>query len=113
MVADDGYASAANREILLAAGTTQVSFSGGTEKKVMPAEEWDDPDFLALRNSRSAVESVMFTLKYCFNFDRVRRRGIKAVREELSEKIIVHNFRRMTLMRERKRKPPAALSPAA
>ncbi len=113
VVADDGYASAANRETLLAAGTTHVSFSGGTGKKVMPAEEWDDPDFLALRNSRSAVESVMFTLKYCFNFDRVRRRGIEAVREELSEKIIAHNFWRMALMRERKRKPPAALSSAA
>lgn len=113
VVTDDGYASAANRKMLLAGGTTQVSFSGGTGKKVMPAEEWDDPDFLALRNSRSAVESVMFTLKYCFTFDRVRRRGIEAVREELSEKIIAHNFWRMALTRERKGKPPVVLDPAA
>lgn len=107
IVADDGYASRPNRKELLAQGTLQVSFSGGTGKKVMPEEEWDDPDFLALRNSRSAVESVIFTLKHCFNFDRVRRRGIAAVRQELTENIIAHNFWRMALMRERKGKPPA------
>ena len=113
VVADDGYASSANRKEMLDGGTAKVSFSGGTGKKIMPDEEWDDPDFLALRNSRSAVESVMFTLKYCFSFDRVRRRGMEAVREELSEKIIAHNFWRMALMRERKGKPPAGLKPAA
>lgn len=109
VVADDGYASAANRQKLIVSGTNKVSFSGGTGKKVTPAEEWDDPDFLALRNGRSAVESIMFTLKHCFRFDRVRRRGIKAVREELTEKIIAHNFWRMALIRER----DAAISSAA
>lgn len=113
VAADDGYASASNRKQLLDGETAKVSFSGGTGKKIMPAEEWDDPDFLALRNSRSAVESVMFTLKYCFNFDHVRRRGIEAVKAELSEKIIAHNFWRMTLLRERKGKPPVVLDPAA
>ena len=105
--ADDGYASKAGREGLLEMGVSQVSFSGATGKKVMPDEDWDADEFLALRCKRSAVESIMFTLKYVFEFDRMRRQGIEAVRAEMLEKILAHNFWRMAFVRRSRRKDAA------
>ncbi len=102
--ADDGYASKAGREALLEMGIEKVSFSGGTGKKVMPQEEWDSDEFAELRCKRSAVESIMFTLKYVFEFDRMRRRGIEAVRAEMLEKVLAHNFWRMGFVRRQRRR---------
>lgn len=104
---DDGYASKAGRETLLEMGVEKVSFSGGTGKQVMPDEDWDSDEFLALRCKRSAVESIIFTLKYVFDFDRMRRRGIEAVRAEMLEKILAHNFWRMGFVRRQKRRKAA------
>ena len=53
------------------------------------------------RAERSAVESIMFTLKYVFEFGRLRRRGIEEVRAELLEKVIVYNFCRAIVLRQR------------
>lgn len=92
---DDGYASGEGREQLLKLGAKRVSFSGGTGKTVMPADEWDADEFAALRNKRSSVESIIFTLKHVFELDHLRRRGIEAVRAEVLEKIIAHNFWRI------------------
>lgn len=99
--ADDGYASKDNRDKLLEKGVKNISFSGSKGRKIIPAEQWDTPEYLELRNERSAVESVIFTLKYVFDFDRARRRGLTAVKEEMTEKIIAHNFWRMALLRKR------------
>lgn len=99
--ADDGYASKNNRNKLLEKGVEKISFSGSKGRKIIPDEQWDTPEFLELRNDRSAVESIIFTLKYVFGFDRARRRGLTAVKEELTEKIIAHNFWRMALLRKR------------
>ncbi len=105
--ADDGYASAEGRTQLLDLGAQQVSFSGGTGKSVMPQEEWEDEDFLALRNKRSSVESVIFVLKDVFELDQLRRRGLEAVRGEILEKLIAHNFWRLRYLADLRRKRAA------
>ena len=55
-----------------------------------------------LRNSRSAVESLMFTLKHNHDFDRMKRTGLQAVRAEMIEKVLAYNFRRIRTLRMRR-----------
>ena len=97
--ADDGYASATNRAQLLASGIEHVSFCGAKGKKITPPLEWNDPDAQDLRRQRSAVESLIFVLKHGYGFGRLRRRGIDAVRVELLQKAIAHNFYRVVWLR--------------
>ena len=98
---DDGYSSASNRENLLALGIATVSLNGAKGRKVTPDEQWDSPEYQAARNARSAVESLVFTLRYKFHLYRFSRRGIEDVRIEMVEKVIVHNLWRAALLRER------------
>ena len=72
-----------------------VSISGSKGKDLISEEDWESELYKEARRNRSAVESLIFVLKYSFEFGRLRRRGIDAVREELLEKAIVHNFSRM------------------
>jgi len=51
----------------------------------MTDDEWFSKELSELRRNRSAVESLMLVLKYVFNFGRVIRRSILAVRAELME----------------------------
>lgn len=96
--ADDGYASRANREELTGRGA-KVSISGSKGKKITGLEEWDSPEFECARNGRSAVESLMFTIKHSFDFGRVARRGLERVRAEMLEKVIAYNLCRMAMNR--------------
>ncbi len=41
---------------------------------------------------RSAMESLMFTLKYVSEFGQPRRRRLETVRNEMIEKITAYNF---------------------
>lgn len=96
---DDGYASRAGREDLKARGVKVVSISGSKGKHITPEQDWEDADYVAARNSRSAVESLMFTIKHGFDFGRVARRGLANVRAELLEKVLAYNFCRMAKCR--------------
>ena len=88
-------------------GIDAVSISGSKGKYLISEEDWESELYKEARRNRSAVESLIFVLKYSYEFDRLRRRGIDAVREELLEKAIIHNFSRMALMRRRKNIPKA------
>ena len=79
-----------------------VTINGSKGKKLTPPDEWDAPEAQERRNRRSAVESLMFTLKYVVEFGRMRRRGLESVRAEMLEKIIAYNFRRIIQVRETK-----------
>jgi len=50
------------------------------------------------------VESLMFTIKDGFEFGETGRRGIDAVRDELTEKVIAYNCCRIILMKQRRGK---------
>ena len=99
---DDGYASKNGRAQLLCMGVKIVSISGAKGKKLTTQEDWDSEVYRDARRCRSAVESLMFTIKYGFDFGELSRRGIEAVREELLEKVLAYNFCRSILMRKRR-----------
>jgi len=102
---DDGYASTDARSELLEIGVEVVSISGSKGKKIVGEEVWESEAYVEARNDRSAVESLMFTIKHNFNFGRVMRRGLENVRAELLEKVLVYNFCRMMEVRNRKKLP--------
>ncbi len=99
---DDGYASKDVREKLLLRGVKVVSISGSKGKKLIGEEDWQTDEYVEARNDRSAVESLMFTIKHNFDFGRVMRRGIENVRAELLEKVLAYNFCRAIEVRKRK-----------
>jgi len=97
---DDGYSSKSGREHFL--GDIEiVSISGSKGKRITPEEEWNSPDYQDARRMRSAIESMMYTIKHNFEFGRLGRRGIDAVRCELTEKVLAYNFCRAILIRKR------------
>lgn len=98
---DDGYASRLGREALLARGVKTVSISGSKGHRLTPPDDWDAEDYAVARSDRSAVESLMFTIKHGFDFGRVTRRGLANVEAELLEKVIAYNFCRMAASRWR------------
>jgi hypothetical protein len=106
---DDGYSNKAVRGELLEMGVRIVSISGSKGKKIIGDEDWLSEDYVEARNNRSAVESLMFTIKHNFDFGRVMRRGIENVRAELLEKVIAYNFCRIAELRM-SRKCPLALA---
>ena len=54
------------------------------------------------RRNRSAVESLMFTIKDGFEFGELGRRGIAAVRDELLEKVLAYNCCRIILIKQKR-----------
>ncbi len=99
--ADDGYSSAIGRKLCLELGVEDVCLSGAVGKKITPEELWQSDEYIAGRNKRSAIESLMFTLKYVFEFGQLRRRGIENVKAEMTEKLIAYNIRRKIMLQEK------------
>lgn len=100
---DDGYASADGRNKILGMGVKDISISGAKGKKLTGIEDWESETHKNARGDRSAVESLMFTIKDGFDFGELSRRGIDAVQSELTEKVLAYNFCRIILMRKRHR----------
>ena len=100
---DDGYASAKGRDEVLGMGVKVISISGAKGKKLTDPCDWDSEEYRDARRNRSAVESLMFTIKDGFEFGTLGRRGLDAVRAELLEKVLAYNCCRIMLMRKRKR----------
>ncbi len=61
--ADDGYASAAGRDDLRNLGVGSIRISGAKGKKLISTEDWQSEIYSNARRCRSAVESLMFTIK--------------------------------------------------
>ena len=76
-------------------------------------QEWESEAYTVARDDRSAVESLMFTLKYGFDFGRVARRGLEPVRAELLEKVLAYNFCRLAACRRAARDAAQAAAAAA
>ena len=93
---DDGYASDENlsfpKDVV---GVKDVSFGGAKGRKVMGDSDWSMPYIAAARAGRSAVESLMFTMKHNHGYGQLRRRGLDAVEAELTEEVIAYNFMHM------------------
>ena len=101
---DDGYASAKGRDELLEMKIKHISISGAKGKKLTDPDDWTSEIYRDARRNRSAVESLMFTIKDGFEFGQLGRRGIDAVRDELLEKVLAYNCCRIILMKKRRQK---------
>ena len=109
---DDGYSSKAARDELLKEIPT-VSINGSKGKKITSEEQWNSEPYASARSMRSAVESLVFTLRYKFNLYRFSRRGIEAVKGEMTEKMIVHNFWRIGVIKRKQEMENIASRPPA
>ncbi|QTD49324.1 transposase [Sulfidibacter corallicola] len=89
--ADDGYAFKANQQWLARQGVQTKSFSG----EIAGEEAWESKPYREARRMRSSVEGLIGQLKALFGFGRVWRRGLEAVKAELTGKAIVYNLYRL------------------
>ena len=110
---DDGYSDKSARQDLLETGIEVVSISGAKGKKITSAEEWKRPEYRAARANRSAIESLVFTLKDGYEFGQLLRRGNENVRAELTEKILAYNIGQIVRVRERRARESQEKSLAA
>jgi hypothetical protein len=105
---DDGYANEVQREEVLGLGVKAVSISGSKGRRMTSNEDWNSDLYRDLRRTRSAVESLMFTGKFRFDFGTFHRRGIEKVRCEMLEKVIAHNLWRIVHEKEKQEHEPRA-----
>ena len=98
---DDGYASLQGREALTDMGIADISISGSKGRKLTSVEDWTSEKYRQARAQRSAVESLMYTIKDGYEFGELGRRGLEPVREELLEKVLAYNLCRIMLIRNR------------
>ena len=98
---DDGYASASNVAALQARGCKVISINGSKGHALTPQTAWDSDDYILARDRRSAIESLLFTLKQGFHFGTVARRGLSAVYGELLEKALAYNLCHFVRLRQR------------
>lgn len=110
---DDGYCDQRAREDLLQTGVAVVSVSGAKGKKITAPEQWNRPDYRAARANRSAVESLMFTLKDGYEFGQLLRRERENVRAELTEKVLAYNMAQILRVRRRREREQREQSLAA
>ena len=88
---DDGYASALNVAQLKERKIAVISINGAKGRALTSRVDWESDLYAEARDNRSAIESLMFTLKYGFDFGEVARRGLSAVYAELLEKALAYN----------------------
>jgi len=88
---DDGYASAVNVEQLKERKIAVISINGAKGRALTSCVDWESDLYAEARDNRSAIESLMFTLKYGFDFGEVARRGLSTVYAELLEKALAYN----------------------
>jgi len=112
LTVDDCYSCAETVRLLKKLGFENVSVNGAKGKAITSEEDWDSEAYREARNARSAVESLIFTVRYKFHLYRFSRCGIEEVRAELTEKVIAYNLWRAATLR-RSMAEPAAMRPAA
>lgn len=105
---DDGYASEQNRADVLKCGVRLFTVSGAKGKKITPETEWESPEMKHECKQRSAVESLISTLKGTFHFGKNSRTHLDAVKAEMLEKVLAYNFERITLICSRLSEEKAA-----
>jgi IS5 family transposase len=96
---DDGYASKANMQAMRDRGIKVISINGAKGYALTARADWNSDEYAHARDMRSAVESLMFTLKQGFDFAEVARRGLVAAHGELLEKALAYNLCHMVRMR--------------
>ena len=103
--ADDGYSSQQGREAVLRLGVKVVSISGAKGKKIIEAQQWKSQPYRQARAERSAIESLVFTLKEGFEFGEMVRRTHENVLAEMLEKVLAYNISQIIRVRKKLSEP--------
>jgi hypothetical protein len=99
--ADDGYSSQEGREEVLGLGVKVISISGAKGKRLLQAQQWKSQPYRKARAERSAIESLIFTLKDGFEFGEMARRNHENVRAEMLEKVLAYNISQIIRVRKK------------
>src|ERR1700752_1281973 len=99
--ADDGYSSQEGLEEVLGLGVKVVSISGAKGKKIIEARQWKSQPYRQARAERSAIESLVFTLKEGFEFGEMVRRTHENVLAEMLEKMLAYNISQIIRVRKK------------
>lgn len=110
---DDGYASTDNVKNIKTRGIEIISINGAKGRALTSRADWDSDEYSDARDLRSAVESLMFTLKQGFDFGEVARRGLSAAHAELLEKALAYNICHLARLRKAAAAKAAAAKAAA
>jgi hypothetical protein len=111
--ADDGYSTQQGREEVLGLGLKVVSISGAKGKKLIEAQQWKSQPYRQARAERSAMESLVFTLKEGFEFGEMMRRTHENVLAEMLEKVLAYNVCQIIRMRKKLSEPEEIQQAAA
>jgi len=111
--ADDGYSTQQGREEVLGLGLKVVSISGAKGKKIIEAQKWKSQPYRQARAERSAMESLVFTLKGSFEFGEMMRRTHENVLAEMLEKVLAYNIAQIIRIRKKLSEPQEAERAAA
>jgi hypothetical protein len=98
---DDGYSSQEGREEVLGLGVEVVSISGAKGKRLLEAQQWKSRPYRQARAERSAIESLVFTLKEGFEFGKMSRRSHENVLAEMLEKVLAYNISQIIRVRKK------------
>ena len=79
-------------EEVLHLGIKVVSISGAKGKKLIEAQQWKSRPYRQARAERSAIESLLFTLKEGFEFGEMARRTHENALAEMLEKVLAYNI---------------------
>src|SRR6202049_3283586 len=99
--ADDGYSSKQGLEEVQGLGVKVVSISGAKGKKLFEARQWKSKPYREARAERSAIESLVFTLKEGFEFGQMARRNHENVHAEMLEKVLAYNVSQIIRVRKK------------
>ena len=111
--ADDGHSTQQGREEVLGLGLKVVSISGAKGKKIIAAQQWKSRPYRQARAERSAMESLVFTLKEGFEFGALARRTHENVLAEMLEKVIAYNICQIIRLRKKLSEPEEIQQAAA
>ena len=111
--ADDGYSSQLGRNEVLGLGLKVVSIGGAKGKKMTEAQQWNSRPYRQARAERSAIESLLFTLKEGFEFGELVRRTHENVLAEMLEKVLAYNICQITRSRKKLSEPEEIQQAAA
>jgi hypothetical protein len=103
--ADDGYSSQQGRNEALGLGLKVVSIGGAKGKKITEAQQWNSRPYRQARAERSAIESLLFTLKEGFEFGQLVRRSHENVLAEMLEKVLAYNISQIIRLRKKLLEP--------
>ncbi len=103
--ADDGYSTQQGREEVLGLGLKVVSISGAKGKKIIEPQKWKSQPYRQARAERSAMESLVFTLKESFEFGEMMRRTRENVLAEMLEKVLAYNISQIIRVRKKLLEP--------